>query len=143
MDGVPVLDMVREVQPDFSPRNVVEGFARDLKRYGVTDVQGDHWGGEFPRELFREHGITYRPADHPKSDLYREWLPLLNAGRLQLLDLPRLKAQFCGLERKVARSGQESIDHAPGGHDDVANAVAGACVRAARMRAAQTVRFAL
>ena len=30
-----------------------------------------------------------------------------------------------GLERRVARSGKDSIDHGPGGHDDVANSVAG------------------
>jgi hypothetical protein len=29
------------------------------------------------------------------------------------------------LERRTARSGKDSIDHAPNGHDDVANAVAG------------------
>ncbi|OSI65451.1 terminase large subunit domain-containing protein [Bradyrhizobium canariense] len=33
--------------------------------------------------------------------------------------------QLCGLERRTARSGKDSIDHAPNGHDDVANAVAG------------------
>jgi hypothetical protein len=33
--------------------------------------------------------------------------------------------QLCGLERRVARSGRDSIDHAPGAHDDVANCVAG------------------
>ena len=42
-----------------------------------------------------------------------------------MLDLPRLAAQLCGLERRTARGGKDAIDHAPGGHDDVANAVAG------------------
>jgi hypothetical protein len=31
-----------------------------------------------------------------------------------------------GLERRTARGGRDSIDHAPGAHDDLANAVAGA-----------------
>jgi hypothetical protein len=35
-------------------------------------------------------------------------------------------AQICGLERRTGRSGKDSIDHAPNGHDDLANAVAGA-----------------
>jgi hypothetical protein len=140
--AVPVLDALREWVPPFSPEAVVADGAALLKTYGVTDLEGDHYGGMFPKELFRHQGITYRAAEHPKSDLYREWLPLLNAGRMALLDVPRIKAQFCNLERKVARSGQESIDHAPGGHDDVANAVAGALVRAARKRPVQTVRFA-
>lgn len=144
LDGdTPVLDAVRERMPPFSPAGVAADYADLLKLYGISDLEGDHYGGEFPRELFRVKGVTYRPAPSPKSDMYREWLPLLNAGKLQLLDLPRIKAQFCGLERKVARSGQESIDHAPGGHDDVANAVAGALVRAARKRPVQSVRFAI
>ena len=53
-------------------------------------------------------------------------LPMLNAGRCSLLDNQRLISQLCGLERRTARGGRDSIDHAPGGHDDIANAVAGA-----------------
>ena len=37
----------------------------------------------------------------------------------------RLARFFVGLERRTARGGRDSIDHAPGAHDDVANAVAG------------------
>jgi hypothetical protein len=83
------------------------------------------YGGEWPAERFREHGIDYRPAEHAKSDLYREVLPLLNGGRIELLDHARLAAQLCGLERRTARGGRDSIDHAPGAHDDLANAVVG------------------
>jgi hypothetical protein len=45
---------------------------------------------------------------------------------VELLDIARLASQFCGLERRTARGGRDSIDHAPGAHDDVANAAAGA-----------------
>jgi len=38
---------------------------------------------------------------------------------------PVLTRQFLGLERRTARGGKDSVDHAPGGHDDLANAVAG------------------
>ena len=44
---------------------------------------------------------------------------------MALLDHPRLIAQLGGLERRTARGGKDSIDHAPGAHDDVANAAAG------------------
>ncbi|TMA58326.1 MAG: hypothetical protein E6J75_05625, partial [Deltaproteobacteria bacterium] len=54
-----------------------------------------------------------------------------NSGRVELLDHPRLVAQLCGLERRTAWGGRDSIDHGPGGHDDVANAVAGALVAVA------------
>ena len=67
---------------------------------------GDRYGGEWPRERFRVHGIQYDLSEHPKSDLYGAMLPLLNAGRAELLDLPRLAAQLIGLERKTARSGR-------------------------------------
>jgi hypothetical protein len=60
--------------------------------------------------------------------LYSELLPLLTGHRVELLDLPWLHAQLLGLERRTARGGRDSIDHGPGAHDDVANAVAGACV---------------
>ena len=41
-----------------------------------------------------------------------------------------MAAQFVGLERRTARSGKDTVDHGLGGHDDVANAVAGALVLA-------------
>ena len=37
----------------------------------------------------------------------------------------RLVSQIVGLERRVSRAGKDSIDHAPHGHDDLANVVAG------------------
>jgi len=66
-----------------------------------------------------------------KSDIYRDTLPLLNSRKCQLLDIRRLITQLHGLERRTARGGRDSIDHGPGAHDDVANAVAGALVLAA------------
>lgn len=52
----------------------------------------------------------------------------MNAGRIELLDHARLRGQLLGLERRVARGGRDSVDHAPGSHDDLANAVAGVLV---------------
>jgi hypothetical protein len=125
-----VLDCVREAKPPFSPESVVDEFARVLTPYAVTRVQGDRHGGEFPRELFRRHHIAYEPASRPKSDLYKELLPLINSGRCQLLDHQKLISQLAGLERRTARSGRDSIDHGPGAHDDLANACAGALLSA-------------
>ncbi len=125
-DGMPVLDAVREFRPPFSPAEVVLQLAALLKSYGVTLAESDKWGGDWVGEAFRKGGVTVRPSAAPKSDIYRELLPLLNAHRCALLDHPRLVAQLCGLERRTARSGRDSIDHAPNAHDDVANAVAGA-----------------
>jgi hypothetical protein len=123
-----VLDLVLERRPPFSPSAVVKEFAGHLKLYGVGSVVGDRYGGEFPRELFREHGIAYVPSERVKSDLYRELLPMLTAGRVELLDDPTLHTQLIGLERRVARGGKDSIDHGPAGRDDLANSAAGALV---------------
>ena len=87
---------------------------------------GDHYGGEFVKEPFHKHGISYELCKQPKSDLYRDLLPRLNSGQIILPRHDRLVAQICGLERRTGRSGKDSIDHAPNGHDDLANAVAGA-----------------
>src|SRR5215467_16100392 len=59
------------------------------------------------------------------SDLYRDLLPVINSRKIDLLDHSRLIGQLCSLERRTSRGGRDSIDHAPGAHDDLPNAVAG------------------
>jgi hypothetical protein len=130
-----IVDLIRERRAPFSPDDVVKEFAITLKAYGIGRIHGDRYAAEWPRERFRVHGLEYRVADKAKSELYLNLLPLLNSGRVELLDHPRLVAQLCGLERRTSRSGKDSIDHVPGGHDDVANAVAGAAVLAAQAAA--------
>jgi hypothetical protein len=63
--------------------------------------------------------------------LYRDFLPILNSGRAELLDHVRLSAQLVSLKRRCVRGGRDSIDHPPGAHDDVANAAAGVLVQVA------------
>ena len=126
--GLAVLDAVREVRPPFSPDAVVEEFSSLLKSYGISRVTSDFYGGEWPRERFASHGISLDVSTRNKSQIYAEFLPALNGQRVRLLDLPRLIGQFVSLERRTARGGRDSIDHAPGAHDDVANAVAGVLV---------------
>ncbi|WP_200922199.1 hypothetical protein [Sphingomonas sp. Leaf23] len=126
-----VIDATREVKPPFSPEGVVAEFCGLLKLYGIREVTGDRYAGEWPREQFRKHEIAYIVSDKNRSDLYRDMLPVLNSGRVSLLDDPKLINQIVGLERRTARGGRDSIDHAPGGHDDIANAVAGVISNAA------------
>jgi hypothetical protein len=128
-DGaVCVLDSILEVRPPFDPEHAVAECAAVLRRFGVTRVVGDRYGGEWPKARFREHGIIFEQSARPKSDIYHDLLPLLNARRVELLERPRLSAQLVGLERRTARGGRDSIDHTPGGHDDLANAAAGVLV---------------
>jgi hypothetical protein len=135
-----IIDAIRERRAPFSPDDVVKEFSDTLRSYGVARVVGDRYAAEWPRERFKVHGIEYRVADKTKSDLYLSLLPLLNSGRIELLDHPRLLNQLAGLERRTSRAGKDSIDHVPGGHDDIANAVAGAAVLVAQAAAHPQVR---
>ena len=123
-----ILDVVRETRPPFSPQGTVEEFSTALKNYRITKIVGDRYGGEFPRELFRKHGIAYEVADKAKSDIYKEFLPLVNSGQCELLDHKKMINQLLTLERRTARGGRDSIDHPPNAHDDLINAAAGALV---------------
>ena len=125
-----ILDLLREVRPPFSPEAVAEEFAETLKRYRITKVHGDRYGGEWPREQFRKNGVNYENADRTKSELFIDMLPLINSRGVDLLDNDRLVHQLVSLERRTTRSGKDSIDHPPGAHDDLANAAAGALCQA-------------
>ena len=142
--GKAILDCVREVKPPFSPESVTIEFATLLKQYGIRQATGDRYAAEWPRERFRTHGITYELSDAPKSEIYLNFLPVLNSGHVELLDVKRLASQLAGLERRTARSGKDSIDHPPGGHDDVANVVAGVLliVQVPKPRGARLIRVA-
>ena len=65
-------------------------------------MTGDRYAGEFPRELFRRHGIAYDLAKQTKSELFRDLLPLLNSGRIVLPRNDRLQGQIVGLERRTS-----------------------------------------
>src|SRR6201981_2163803 len=120
-----IVDAVREVRPPFSPSAVVDDFAVLLKSYRVSKVIGDHYGGEFVKEPFRKNGISYELCKQPKSDLFRDMLPLLNSGRISLPRHDRLIAQIVGLERRGSRPRRGRTGPSPGAHDDIANAVGG------------------
>lgn len=122
--GIGILDAVREVRPPFSPEATIKDFAALLQRYGVSRVQSDRFAGEWPREQWRKYSIACDPCPFAKSDLYKALLPRLNSGQVELLDHPKLRAQLAGLERRTARGGRDTIDHRPGGHDDLINAAA-------------------
>jgi hypothetical protein len=123
-----VLDVLRERRPPFSPENVVTEFAQVLHEYRVFRVKGDHYAGEWPADRFKRSGVGYEIAKKIKSDIYLEFLPLLNAQRCALLDNRTMYNQLLGLERRTARSGKETIDHVQGAHDDLANVAAGVMV---------------
>lgn len=127
-----VLDLIKEVKAPFKPEQVCKDFAEILDKYEIATVESDRYAGEWPVEAFAKYGIRVRPAEFSASELYLELLPLLTSGRVELLDSKRLLSQLGSLERRVRQGGKDAVDHPPGGHDDLANAVAGSCVSAAR-----------
>jgi hypothetical protein len=123
-----VLDAIREFVPPFSPDAVCAEIAALCKSYSVAKVVGDNYAKEWPRERFRVHGLSYEASAKVKTVLYTEFLAILNSRRVELLDHPRLLSQLVSLERHTGPSGRDQITHPPNGHDDIANAVAGAVV---------------
>jgi len=93
--------------------------------YGVRAVTGDRYAGEWPREQFRARGVSYEVAAKDRSQLYLDLLPAVNAGTVELPDVPDLLREMRGLERRRGPSGRDRVDHRPGSHDDLANAAAG------------------
>jgi hypothetical protein len=129
-DSASVIDGLWERRPPFSPDDVVREFAETLKEYRVQTVTGDRYAGEWPRERFAAYGIQYVASTKTKSEIFLEFLALVNSGRVRLPANPRLRSQLVALERRTSRSGRDSVDHPPGAHDDLGNVTAGACVLA-------------
>lgn len=125
-----VLDVLREARPPFRPDDVVEEYAGVLRSYGLGEATADAYAGEWVAASFQKHGVWVRQSAAPKSDLYLELLPRVSNGGIELPDSKRLVAQLVGLERRTRTGGRDKVDHGPGGHDDLANAAAGALVLA-------------
>ena len=120
-----VLDKLVRYCPPFSPHAVIGLMAEELKRFDIRHVTGDNYAAEFTAQSFTANGIAYAKCGNPKSALYLELLPRLCSGEIELLDDDALVNQLAGLERRTRSGGKDIIDHAPGGHDDLANVVAG------------------
>ena len=60
-----------------------------------------------------------------------------------MLDHSKLENQLIALERRTTRVGRDLVDHPPNGHDDVANAAAGALVLAAGAAAREVHVFSV
>ncbi len=128
--GVAHLDLVRARKPPFSPDGVVAEFALLLQRYGITQVTGDRYAGQWVVEAFQKAGIQYVHSERSKSEIYLEAEPMFATGKCRVLDHKTLLNELRRLERRTSKSGKDTVDHPPGGHDDVANAVCGVLVLA-------------
>jgi hypothetical protein len=107
--------------PPFNPRSAVKKFAAIIKEYRQSEVMGDNFAGETFKVDFEAEHIRYKASPLSKTELYEHFEPLLNAGEIDLPDIPKLQEQLLTLVLKGSR-----VDHPPGDHDDWANACAGA-----------------
>jgi hypothetical protein len=125
------LDLLRAWPAPHAPAQVIAEAAAELARYGLSRVQVDRFGGEYPAEAFRSHGITATTAPGSTADNYMALLPQVNSGSVELLDLPELQGELRGLERRRGTAGRDRVDHRRGRHDDRAAAACGALLLAA------------
>lgn len=121
-----VLDLIRIIRSPFDPSEVVKEYSQILQAFGLSNVIGDNYGGEWPKAEFAKHGINYELCEKTKSELYLATIPLFTSKRVELLDIEKMKNEFRRLERRRGRSGKDSIDHPSRESDDIANAVTGA-----------------
>jgi hypothetical protein len=130
-DGRIIEDCLRAFKTK-RPEDVVGEMAETCKAYHIHRVTGDKYSGEWVRQAFRDRGIEYQVADLTASEVFLELLPLINQGRIELLDDKVQTRQLIALERRKSKTGRDSLSHPPGGHDDRANALAIAAVETAR-----------
>lgn len=135
--GRRILDLLisQDGAPPFAPAKAVSKFVRALKEYGITEVTGDAYAGLTFRDAFSMEDIDYKLSKLTKTELYEAIEPDLNAGQIELLDLPKLQEQMLTLVVRGSR-----IDHQPGNHDDWVNAAAGALVVCADVKPRRVFR---
>lgn len=136
-----VLDCLERYPAPHSPDEVVGQMCGVIRRYGCDNrCLGDAYAAEWTHRAFEERGILYRRAStsawnegasvknrvaKPKSVLYSELLPRLHSAEIELLDNETIVNRLAGLQRRTRSGARDSIDHAPGAHDDLSNCVAG------------------
>jgi hypothetical protein len=125
-----IIDLVRGTPSgaQFDPDIVTMEYASLLKQYGVRSAVGDHYAAQWVAVAWSRVGVTYQQAELPKSQIYLEALPCFTRNAVSLPNHPKLLRELRLLERRTHRSGRDTVDHGPRGHDDYANAVCG-CLR--------------
>jgi hypothetical protein len=101
--------------------------------YHVSTLWGDRYASHWVVEAFKRTRIEYRNPDASKLDrsgIYREAGPFFTQGRATILDHEATIRELRSLQRKLKAGGREVVDHPQSGHDDHANALCLAMVKA-------------
>ena len=129
-DGMAILDFIAEFSANQNLSEVVGQIAETLRKYSIAKIEGDHFAGDWPKEYFSKVGIIYEATKFTLAEVYRDFMPILAAGEVELLDHPRLLMQLNTLERSVTKVGRDSVNAT--GSDNLARSVAGLVVTASR-----------
>ncbi|MEZ0280570.1 hypothetical protein [Methyloceanibacter sp.] len=119
-------DLIRGTRPPFDPGTVAGEYAALAKEYRCRRIIGDAYAGEWVAGAFKDAGLIYETSPLPKSGLYIEAVAWFNRGAVRIPEHPTLLRELRLLERRVHRSGKDSVDHPRNGSDDLANALLGA-----------------
>ena len=130
-----VIDALRGQPRHMIPQAVAAEYAALAKEYKCREVVGDNFSGEWVAGAFKHAGIAYKRAELTRCELYLESLPLFNRHAISLPNHARLIRELRLLERRVHRSGKDTVDHGTGGSDDYANSVCGVIATLAAARA--------
>ncbi|MBP2444838.1 terminase [Rhizobium leguminosarum] len=134
-----VSDAVHWRPAPHDPQAVTAEFVSMCKEYRIHEVTGDNFAGSWVSGAFTKLGMTYHRSMKNRSQLYLEALPVFMQGRVEMADsktVPTVR-ELKNLERRVATSGRESVDHPKNGTDDAANALAG-CIQSVTKPQRQT-----
>jgi hypothetical protein len=104
----------------FNPRHAVRKFAKILREYGISRVVGDNYAGMTFKCDFEAERIYYSSSPLSTTEIYEAFEPKLNAGEVELPDIPKAQEQLLTLVIRGAH-----ITHQAGDHDDWANAICG------------------
>ncbi len=120
-----ICDYIQRYRPPHNPYEVIGRMSEVLKKYKIRKITGDNYSAEFVSQAFKSNGISYEKCKLPKSALYLELIGITCSHNIELLDDAVSITQLANLERRTRSGGKDIVDHAHGGHDDSANAIAG------------------
>lgn len=120
-----IIEVIRSRAPKFNPEEVTAQYSELLKSYGIREVTGDKFSGDWASNAFEKFGITYKRAEKTKSELYLEVESAFNTGRVEIPNRETLIIQLKSLVRKARSGGKDLVDTDGGMPEDEANVVCG------------------
>jgi hypothetical protein len=140
-----IADVVRGRHGD--PHAAALDYSQCAKQYHCRVIWGDAYSKEWCAGFYRSAGgLDYRQSPLTRSQLYLEGQVHFTRGLISIPANPTLLRELRLLERRVARSGKDSVDHGVGGHDDTSNSLFGClyvAMKATKRRAPKPVMPAI